>query len=128
MRSVARIGEDYHYKKRTGLKKDVEKVEGRWRGYYDFDSGALHDTLRHALDIWRDQDAWRANAQRRCLQRHQRLVFHCTLQTDERAMVPRLAETHPAIRAKHEISAALIAPECLDEDVLTVVACRRPRS
>jgi len=32
LRSVARIGEDLHFKKRMGLKKSVEKVEGQWRG------------------------------------------------------------------------------------------------
>ena len=32
LRSLARIGEDYHYKKRQNLKKSVEKVEGQWRG------------------------------------------------------------------------------------------------
>ncbi|MCP4572719.1 MAG: membrane protein insertase YidC [bacterium] len=36
MRSFARVGEDYHYKKRQGLKKNVEKVEGRWRGSVHF--------------------------------------------------------------------------------------------
>lgn len=36
MRSFARVGEDYHYKKRQGLKKEVEKVEGRWRGSVHF--------------------------------------------------------------------------------------------
>jgi len=32
LRSLARIGEDFHYKKRQKLKKSVEKVEGQWRG------------------------------------------------------------------------------------------------
>jgi len=36
MRSVARIGEDTHYKKRDGLKKSVEKVEEQWRGSVHF--------------------------------------------------------------------------------------------
>jgi YidC/Oxa1 family membrane protein insertase len=36
LRAVARIGEDYHYKKRDGLKKSVEKVEGQWRGSVHF--------------------------------------------------------------------------------------------
>ena len=36
MRSFARVGEDYHYKKRHGLEKDVEKVEGQWRGSVHF--------------------------------------------------------------------------------------------
>jgi YidC/Oxa1 family membrane protein insertase len=32
LRSLARIGEDIHTKKRQDLKKNVEKVEGQWRG------------------------------------------------------------------------------------------------
>ncbi|MEN8006239.1 MAG: membrane protein insertase YidC [Candidatus Krumholzibacteriota bacterium] len=32
LRSLGRIGEDLHYKKRQNLKKSVEKVEGQWRG------------------------------------------------------------------------------------------------
>ena len=36
LRSLARIGEDYHYKKRQDLKKSVEKVEGQWRGSVHF--------------------------------------------------------------------------------------------
>jgi len=32
LRSLARIGDDLHFKKRTSLKKGVEKVEGQWRG------------------------------------------------------------------------------------------------
>ncbi len=36
LRSLARIGEDYHYKKRQDLKKSVEKVEGQWRGSVQF--------------------------------------------------------------------------------------------
>ncbi|MCK9995514.1 MAG: membrane protein insertase YidC [Candidatus Krumholzibacteria bacterium] len=36
LRSLARIGEDYHYKKRQNLKKSVEKVEGQWRGSVHF--------------------------------------------------------------------------------------------
>jgi YidC/Oxa1 family membrane protein insertase len=32
MRSMARIGEDLHFKKRMDLQKSVEKVEGQWRG------------------------------------------------------------------------------------------------
>jgi YidC/Oxa1 family membrane protein insertase len=36
MRSMARIGEDVHYKKRDGLKKSVEKVEEQWSGSVHF--------------------------------------------------------------------------------------------
>ncbi len=36
LRSLGRIGEDYHYKKRQNLKKSVEKVEGQWRGSVHF--------------------------------------------------------------------------------------------
>ena len=36
MRSLARIGEDTHYKKRNGLKKSVEKVEEQWSGSVHF--------------------------------------------------------------------------------------------
>ena len=36
LRSLGRIGEDYHYKKRNDLKKSVEKVEGQWRGSVHF--------------------------------------------------------------------------------------------
>jgi YidC/Oxa1 family membrane protein insertase len=36
LRSLARIGEDYHYKKRQDLKKSLEKVEGQWRGSVHF--------------------------------------------------------------------------------------------
>ncbi len=36
LRSLARIGEEIHYKKRDGLKKSVEKVEGQWRGSVHF--------------------------------------------------------------------------------------------
>jgi len=36
LRSLARIGEDLHYKKRQDLKKSVEKVEGQWRGSVQF--------------------------------------------------------------------------------------------
>ena len=36
LRSLARIGEDFHYKKRQDLKKSVEKVEGQWRGSVHF--------------------------------------------------------------------------------------------
>ena len=36
LRSLARVGEDYHYKKRQNLKKSVEKVEGQWRGSVQF--------------------------------------------------------------------------------------------
>jgi len=32
LRSLAGIGEEIHYKKRDGLKKSLEKVEGQWRG------------------------------------------------------------------------------------------------
>ena len=36
LRSLARVGEDYHYKKRQDLKKSVEKVEGQWLGSVQF--------------------------------------------------------------------------------------------
>ncbi len=36
MRSLARVGEDIQYKKRGGLEKSVEKVEGQWRGSVHF--------------------------------------------------------------------------------------------
>ncbi len=36
LRSLARIGEEIHYKKRDGLKKSVEKVDGQWRGSVHF--------------------------------------------------------------------------------------------
>jgi YidC/Oxa1 family membrane protein insertase len=36
LRSLVRIGEDYHYKKRQDLKKSVEKVEGQWHGSVHF--------------------------------------------------------------------------------------------
>ncbi len=36
LRSLGRIGEEIHYKKRDGLKKSVEKVEGQWRGSVHF--------------------------------------------------------------------------------------------
>lgn len=36
MRSLGRVGEETHYKKRDGLKKSVEKVEGQWRGSVHF--------------------------------------------------------------------------------------------
>ncbi len=38
---------------------DPDHGEGTGFVFYDFDSSALHDTLRHALDVWRDQDIWR---------------------------------------------------------------------
>lgn len=48
-----------------GLADTVERFDpvtrkGTGFAFYDFDSSALHDTLRHALDVWRDQHAWRA--------------------------------------------------------------------
>jgi len=36
LRSLVRIGEDVHYKKRSGLKKSVEKAEGQWHGSVHF--------------------------------------------------------------------------------------------
>ena len=36
LRSLGRIGEDYHYKKRQNIKKSVEKVEGQWSGSVHF--------------------------------------------------------------------------------------------
>ena len=36
LRSLARIGEDVHYKKRQDLSKSVEKVEGQWSGSVHF--------------------------------------------------------------------------------------------
>ncbi len=36
LRSLAKVGADVHYKKRDGLKKNVEKVEGDWRGSVQF--------------------------------------------------------------------------------------------
>jgi len=36
LRSLARVGEDIQYKKRDGLKKSVEKVEGQWSGSAHF--------------------------------------------------------------------------------------------
>jgi starch synthase len=48
-----------------GLADTVERFDpgaGSGTGFvfYDFTSDALHDTLRHALEVWRDQGAWRA--------------------------------------------------------------------
>lgn len=48
-----------------GLADTVERWDPRERKgtgfvFYEFTSDALHDTLRHALDVWRDQDAWRS--------------------------------------------------------------------
>lgn len=37
---------------------DPEKREGTGFVFYDFSSEALHDTLRHALEVWQDRDAW----------------------------------------------------------------------
>ncbi|MEM9380762.1 MAG: glycogen synthase [Planctomycetota bacterium] len=48
-----------------GLADTVERYDpdaGKGTGFvfYEFTSEALHDTLRHVLDVWRDRDAWRA--------------------------------------------------------------------
>ena len=37
---------------------DPEKREGTGFVFYEFTPEALHDTLRHALDVWQDQEAW----------------------------------------------------------------------
>ena len=37
---------------------DPERREGTGFCFYEYSSDALHDTLRHALDVWRDRDAW----------------------------------------------------------------------
>lgn len=37
---------------------DPERREGTGFCFYEFSSAALHDTLRHALEVWRDRDAW----------------------------------------------------------------------
>ena len=39
---------------------DPEEREGTGFVFYEFTPEALHDTLRHALDVWQDQDAWAA--------------------------------------------------------------------
>ena len=48
-----------------GLADTVERYDpdsGTGTGFvfYEFTSDALHDTLRHAIEVWRDRDAWRA--------------------------------------------------------------------
>lgn len=37
---------------------DPERRQGTGFCFYEFTSDALHDTLRHALEVWRDRDAW----------------------------------------------------------------------
>ncbi|QDV07517.1 Glycogen synthase [Planctomycetes bacterium Poly30] len=37
---------------------DPETREGTGFVFYEFSSTALHDTLRHALEVWQDRDAW----------------------------------------------------------------------
>ena len=41
---------------------DPERREGTGFRFYEFSSSALHDTLNHALDVWRDKEAWSAIA------------------------------------------------------------------
>lgn len=37
---------------------DPERREGTGFCFYEYSSDALHDTMRHALEVWRDRDAW----------------------------------------------------------------------